>query len=366
MRPGSAAVREAIASARSQPVASALTIVLVAGMVVAVMLTSGRTVGAQRDVLSSIDSVGTRAIVIRADDGAGVTSDVLERIGRIDGIAWAGAFSSSVDATNSLIAGGPAVPVRYAYGDQLDQIGLPPGVTTQGNDAYASAEALDRLGLPDVVGGVTLSSGASYNLAGELSSPSFLHEFEPLVLVPRPTAAGNEPVNLIVVIARSPELVAPVANGVLPLLDATDPTAVTVETSETLAQLRSLIESQLGSFSNGLVLALLGLTAFLLATILYGLVTLRRKDFGRRRALGATRGLIVAILLTQTVVLALLGVATGTVLAALVLRISGDPLPGASYLLALAVITLATAVISALAPAATASRREPIRELRVP
>ena len=365
MRPGSAAVREAIASARSQPVASALTIVLVAGMVVAVMLTSGRTVGAQRDVLSSIDSVGTRAIVIRADDGAGVTSDVLERIERIDGIAWAGAFSSSVDATNSLIAGGPAVPVRYAYGDQLDQIGLPAGVT-QGNDAYASAEALDRLGLPDVVGGVTLSNGASFNLAGELSSPSFLHQFEPLVLVPRPTAAGNEPVNLIVVIARSPELVAPVANGVLPLLDATDPTAVTVETSETLAQLRSLIESQLGSFSNGLVLALLALTAFLLATILYGLVTLRRKDFGRRRALGATRSFIVTILLTQTVLLALLGVVTGTALAALVLRISGDPLPGAGYLLALAIITLATAVISALAPAAAASRREPIRELRVP
>ncbi len=366
MTPGFATVRESVASARSQPVASVLTIVLVAGMVVAVMLTSGRTVGAQRDVLSSIDSAGTRTITIRADDSAGVTSDVLNRIDRIDGIAWAGAFSSAIDARNSLIADGTAVPVRYAYGDQLDQIGIPTGAEAQGNGAYASTQALDRLGLPDIAGGLTLMSGESYNVAGKLSPPSFLREFEPLVLVPRPDATGNEPVSLVLVIARSPELVAPVAHGVLPLLDASDPTKVTVETSETLAQLRSLIESQLGTFSNGLVLALLAVTAFLLATILYGLVVMRRKDFGRRRALGATRSFIIAILLTQTLVLALLGVVTGTTLSALVLRISGDPMPGVNYLLALAVITLATATISAVAPAATASRREPIRELRVP
>ena len=53
----------------------------------------------------------------------------------------------------------------------------------------------------------------------------------------------------MLVIARSPELVAPVAHGVLPLLDASDPTKVTVKTCETLAQLRSLSVSDAGTGS---------------------------------------------------------------------------------------------------------------------
>ena len=59
-------IREAIATARSQPVASALTVFMVAGMILAVMLTTGRTVGAEQEVLGSIDSAGTRSITIRA------------------------------------------------------------------------------------------------------------------------------------------------------------------------------------------------------------------------------------------------------------------------------------------------------------
>jgi hypothetical protein len=69
--------REAGAAARSQPVASVLTLLLVAGMIVAVIRTTGRTVGAEQDVLHSIDSVGTRTVTIRADQDAGVTNSAL-------------------------------------------------------------------------------------------------------------------------------------------------------------------------------------------------------------------------------------------------------------------------------------------------
>lgn len=41
-----AVVREALASARSQPVASVMSIVMVVGMCATVLLTTGRTVGA--------------------------------------------------------------------------------------------------------------------------------------------------------------------------------------------------------------------------------------------------------------------------------------------------------------------------------
>lgn len=366
MRPVLAVVREAVASALSGPVASVVTVLMVAGMIVTVMLTTGRTVGAEQEVLSSIDSAGTRSIVVRAETGAGVTSDVMDRISGIEGVEWAAAFSSAVDATNTAVPDGTRVPVRYAYGPHLETLGIPASNPLPGQLAYASATALEQLGLPDVVGGVTLTSGLDYGMAGRLEVPDFLAAFEPVVLVPQPEPTGAEPVNVLVVIASRPDLVSPVSDAVLSVLAADDPTKITVQTSEALAQLRALVQGQLGTFSRGLVLIMLAITGLLVAVILYGLVMMRRKDFGRRRALGATRGLIIGLLLTQTVLLALVGVVVGAGVAVIVLLAAGDPLPGAGFFASVGVLALATATVAAVIPAIVASRREPIRELRVP
>lgn len=359
-------LREAAASARSQPVASVVTGLMVAGMILAVMLTTGRTVGAEQQVLGSIDSAGTRSIIVRADTAAGITSDVLDRTARIEGIQWAGAFSSAVDATNAQVLDGTRVPVRYLYTENLGPLGVPAESAVPGDLAWASKTALEQLGLPERAGGITLTNGAQYGVAGSLEVPDFLSGFEPAVFVPQPEATGTEPVNILVVVAATPELVAPVSDAVRSVLAPDDASKVTIETSEVLAQLRGMIQQQLGSFSRGLVLALLGLTGGLVAVLLYGLVMLRRKDFGRRRALGATRGLIVGLLLVQTGLLAVIGAGVGTAASLVVLVASGDPLPGVPFTSALAVLTLSTALVAAAIPAVIASRREPIRELRVP
>lgn len=361
-----AILREAAASARSQPVASVVTVLTIIGMILGVMLTTGRTVGAEQQVLGSIDSAGTRSITVRADSTAGITSDVLDRIAQVEGIEWAAAFSSATDATNAAVPDGTRVPVRYLYTAHLDRLGIPDASALPGEIAWASQTALDHLGLPETAGGITLTSGASYAVAGSLDVPDFLAGFEPAVFVPQPEATGAEPVNVLVVIADEPELVAPVSDAVRSVLAPDDSSKVTIETSEALAQLRGMIQDQLGSFSRGLVLALLGLTGGLVAILLYGLVMMRRKDFGRRRALGATRSLIVTLLLVQTGILALIGIAIGTTASTIILRTGGDPLPGIAFTGALAVLTFVTALIAAAVPAIIASRREPIRELRVP
>jgi len=366
MRTFAAVVREAYASAKSQPVASALTMLMVAGMIVTVMLTTGRAVAAEQSVLSSIDSAGTRSIVVRADDGAGVTSDVLDRIAGVEGIEWAAAFSSAIDATNTLVPDGTRVPVRFAYGTSLDRLGIPSASPLPGALAYASHEALEKLGLPEAVGGITLTTGADFAVAGIITTPEFLASFEPVTLVPQPDATGDEVVNVVVVIAARPDLVSPVADATLSVLAADDPTKVTVQTSEALAQLRALIQGQLGSFSRGLVLVVLTITGTLVAIILYGLVMMRRRDFGRRRALGATRGLIIGLLLTQTALLAVGGAVLGTLIGTIGLAATGDPLPGLLFVMATGILAVATAIAAAIVPALTASRREPISELRVP
>ncbi len=359
-------LREATATARSQPVASALTVLMITGMIVAVMLTTGRTVAAEQQILGTIDSVGTRSITIRAEEGAGVTSDVIDRLAHIDGIEWSGAFSGAVDATNSIILDGRKVPVRYAYTAHLDALNIPASSPLPGETAHASARALRELGVLDHSGSITLSTRASYALTGPITVPDFLAVLQPLVLIPQPAADGSEPVNVIIVIAKSPDLVAPVSTAAISVLAATDPTKVTVQTSESLAQLRALIQGQLGGYSRGLVLALTALTGTLVAILLYGLVMMRRRDYGRRRALGATRGLIITLLIAQTGVLALIGIVIGLIITSALLAITNSPSPGAGFTAALSILALATALIAALIPALIASRREPIRELRVP
>lgn len=359
-----ALLKEAAASARSQLVASILTVLVVAGMIVTVMMTTGRTVAAEQQVLSSIDDAGTRAIQVRADDAAGVTTAVLDRIHAIDGIEWAAAFSSAIDATNALIPDGTKVPVRYIYSDHLDQLGMDSPIRTQPT-AFASETALAQLGLPDIGGAVALGTGTTAAIGGKIVVPDYLSSFEPVVFIPGDRTTPQT-VNVLLVIAETPELVAPLADAVSSVLGAEDPRKVAIDTSESLAQLRGLIQSQLSSASRTLVLALLGLMSLLVAVIHYGLVMLRRKDFGRRRALGATRAYIVTILVTQTALLTLVGISFGALISTGVSLALRDPLPGTEFTLAVGILALAAAVGAAVVPAVVASRREPIRELRVP
>ena len=148
--------------------------------------------------------------------------------------------------------------------------------------------------------------------------------------------------------------------------DLFDAQLVTVETSANLAQLRQLIDAQLGGAGRALVLSIFGLTAVLVAAILYALVMMRRKDFGRRRALGASRGLIVALVLSQVAVLSSLGSILGAGVSFAALAASTDPQPPPSYYTAIMLLAAATAVLAAGAPATAAAFRDPARELRVP
>ena len=92
---------------------------------------------------------------------------------------------------------------------------------------------------------------------------------------------------------------------------------------------------------------------------------MRRKDYGRRRALGASRSFIISLLLTQTALLALVGSIIGAILATAILLIMGDPLPGIPFTAAVTVLAILASALGAVIPAIVASRREPIRELRV-
>lgn len=361
-----AILREALATATAQPVASIVSIVMVAGMCATVLLTTGRTVGAEQAVLGSIDSAGTRSIIVRAQTDAGLDTSVLDRLAHVHGIEWAAAFGPAQDATNAAIPDGQRVPVRTAWGDHLTALGIPPSQPSNGPTGWASAEALTQLGMTAPVGGLSSRNGLDIAVVGQVAVPDYLAFLEPVVLAPQLAAPTPAEVSVLVVIAERPDLVAPIAQTVLSVLAVDDPTKATLSTSEDLANLRALVQGQLGSFGRNLVLVIFLVTALLVATILYGLVMLRRKDFGRRRALGASQSLIVGLLLTQMAALSGAGALLGILGATLALLITDDPLPGPGFIAAVGLLALLVGLAAATVPALTAARRDPLTELRVP
>lgn len=360
-----ALLREAVATARSQRVASLVSIIMIAGVCAAVLLTTGRSVGAEQDVLASIDSSGTRSIVVRAEPAAGVDSSVLTRIEDVRGIEWVAAFGPATDVTNEALPSGLNVPARRIYAADPTKAGLPGRSEPDGSSAWVSAKARDALGMVDAAGSVVDGDGRAMVVRGDLRPPENLSFLEPLVVSPAPIEETGA-VSVIVVVATRPELVAPLSKVVSSVIAPDDPSGVTVTTSESLATLRALVQGQLGAFGRELALLVFAVTGLLTSVILYGLVMMRRKDFGRRRALGATRGLIVALLLAQMVIVSVIGAVLGTGVATAVLIAGHVPIPGPAFILSVVVLAVFVGVVSALVPAVAASRRDPLRELRVP
>ncbi|WP_159078215.1 FtsX-like permease family protein [Salinibacterium hongtaonis] len=221
--------------------------------------------------------------------------------------------------------------------------------------------------MTDGVGNVTTLLGRDFDLAGEVQTPGYLAFLEPVIVVPSQFDRSEPaPVAVLVVVAARPDLIAPVSQAVQSVLGVSDPSTITISTSEDLADLRAIIEQQLGSFGRELVVAVFALTGVLVAAILYGLVMLRRKDFGRRRALGASQSFIVMLLLIQVAALAAVGAFFGSAGALTGLLLSGDPLPGVDYFIAVGVFAVAVGVLAAVVPAWVAATRDPLKELRVP
>lgn len=339
--------------------------ILVAGMTIAILATAGRTAGAQTEVLSSIDAVGSRSITVQADLSAGLESSVLDTVTHISAVEVVVGLGPAHDVENASFPS-QRVPMRFAYGVASEVLGAS-NAPVAGTHSYVTDAARHRLGLRGAAGGLIRSdSGQTLSVAGQIHLPPYMEQYEPLVVAVDPDDATPGPLGLMVVVAKRPSDVAAVAAAVQSVLVVEDPSKVRVSTNARVAELRSEIEGQLGASNRELVLGIYVLTAVLVCAVLSGVVMLRRKDFGRRRALGASRGLIVALVLLQTAWPSLIGVLLGSGGTTLFLVSVGFPAAPPLYTGAVAITSLGIAVTAALLPAWLASRRDPLLELRIP
>ncbi len=357
---------EAIRMGAARPVSSTVTGLIVAGVCAVILSTTGQSVQAERQVLGRIDEAGTRSVIVTDTNGsAGIRPGAVDRISRLSGVEWVVGFGPATDVHAAGIPGGKPAAVRAVYGT------LPPEVDTSGRDMTAGTvlvgpDAQASLGLAVSAGGVVAKDGTDYAVVGRFDAVDplgFLNRS--LIAAPNPDAV--DPVlRTIHILVDRPEDVAPVADAIYGLLDAEDPTSVGIQTSETLAEIRKAVQGELGRYSRRLVTVILAVGLVLVGLNIYGTVSTARRDFGRRRALGASRADIIGLVTTQTVAVAAIGAAAGTAIGgAIIWRLTGTP-PDTAFTAAVATLSILAAAIAAIPPAMVAAWRDPVSVLRVP
>lgn len=363
----SALVRESFASMVAYKAASILSVIIVAGMCLIVLLTAGKSEGMRTALTDSLDSAGARTLVFASTNGTPFDAQAIDALTGLNTISELTAVGPANDV--QAVTDGTKLPLRSLFTDTPGELGLqvlpPSGSELSGTVAYMSAQAGKVIGAVDGTVAVQNSAGTTYSAAVGLRVPDALAFLEPLAVVPRPLAEAHN-ATAVVVTASDAAAVAPLVKTVTGILAGDNPQDLRVTTSQELADLAELLTGQFGVFEKSMVAGAMVLSAILVAAIQAGLMMIKRKDYGRRRALGASRALIMGLILGQAAFVSAAGILLGTLGAVLFLAGTGSPVPSLVYLTAVAFLTLITCLIASILPAIGAAYRDPIKELRVP
>lgn len=356
-------LREAVANARAERWGTVVTALVVAASAATIHVVAVHAASTEAAVLAAIDAQGTRTVVVRATEPV-LTAQFVDTLGAVTNVESVLGLGGARDATAAAVPGGPRIGVRTAYG-RLGR--LPVSISAIGADrvAWASPASTAVVGMPSGRGALRLLDGEEIAVTSILDVPDFLHELEPLTVLPL-DGSGRFALDAVHILVRDAQDAEPVAGLVRGLLAGASPDAVSIQTSESLVQLRTQVGGTLATGGRATILLVVTGACLLAMLNVVGAVLVRRRDLGRRRALGATQLTIVLLIVAQTGLVALAASTAGTALAAVWTLAQGGPQVGLHNLVA-AVLALSLGPAAAAAlPAALAAGRDPLRELRVP
>jgi putative ABC transport system permease protein len=360
-----ALLREVAASARAQRVPTALVAVLVAAMCLTAILTVGRAAAAQRQVQHRLEDAGSRQIEVTDQKGKGfLTPATVGAAATMDTVERAVGVTLPRDTTNVAVgAGGTPVPYWQVVGSLRDVAVLTSGRWPNLGEAVASDRALAQLGLDEPAGAVSAGPNtAAVAVVGTFRARAPFDTLDAGLVGP---AAPGTPAHALDVVVRAAPDAELTQAAVLALLARPDPTDVTVRSPRTLAEVQADVLGDLARYDRALLLAVLATGAALVAAVTLGDVLLRRRDLGRRRALGATRGVLTTLVVARAALGGLVGAALGCLCGvALAARVGGAP--GAGFVVGTGLLAVLSAAVAAVGPAVVAARQDPVRVLRTP
>jgi len=357
-------VEEAARTATAQRVSSAMVAVLCAAICTVTLLTVGRTAAAEETVLARLDTAGSRLLVVSDDRDAGlVTPAVLQVLSGLDTVERVVGVDTPFDVVNGVVGdGAERVPAWRVAGDPAQVVSLVEGRWPAPGEALVSDAARRRLGMAEPFGFATDTAGVEYPVVGAFTARAPFEAFEAGLVVVADPATATDSVHLVVTGVEAARITEALT---LALLAPPDLSQVSVQSPAALADLQRAVSGDLGEYGRGILLLTLGGGAFLIAVVVLAEVLLRRRDLGRRRALGASRWALVGLMVNRTVIAAMPGAAVGTVVGLVAVMRAGDPVP-VGFAVAVALLTVLVAAVAAVLPAVLAATRDPVSVLRTP
>lgn len=359
--------RELIAVTRAQRAASLVTAVVGAAVCLLVLATTGQTATTEASVLATVDQAGSRTLVVQDPEGAaGLMAHGLDAVARLDGVDWILALGPAYDVRAAALgSAAPPVTARAFYTP------LPPALVHHSGRAPEPGEALVGIGAQRLLG-LTQAAGALDAGHDQLGAVGSFRARDPLgdlddTVLTRGAPGPDAPVRTLYVVARDITDVAPL-EAVLPgmLVLKNQPGHLVVSSPTELAQLQRVVGGELGKGSRRVMVGVLLGGLVLICTTMIGATLARRRDFGRRRAMGASRGHLLVFVVAQAGISVAVGATVGTLLGMGALGFVRGELPAWSFCLAVPVLTVIVGLLAALPPAVYAAWRDPVLVLRTP
>ena len=354
---------EAVRAAASQRVSSVLVAMLCAAICAVTLLTVGRTAAAEDQVLSRLDTAGSRLLVVTDDRDAGlVTPAAVQVLAGLDTVERAIGVDPPSDVVNTVVGdGGDRLPAWRITGDLDQVVQLTAGRWPQPGEALVATDAQERLGFTHPAGSVA-SGDTQHDVVGGFTAREPFDNFNAGLIIAGDGATAARSVHVVVAsveAARATEALT------IATLGPTDPADVSIQSPAALADLQLAVSGDLGDYGRGILALTLGGGAFLITVVVLAEVLLRRRDLGRRRALGAPRWALVTLVLARTITAAVPGAAIGVGAGAVTAHAWAQP-PPAAFTAATATLTVLVAAAAAIAPALIAAGRDPVGVLRTP
>lgn len=369
-----ALIRDSLAATRAQ-IATTITLVLVLATVCfAILVTTGQAAANEAQIISQIDSAGTRVIVLFDQGGdAEILSTAPAGIEMISDVSWAIGLGEAVDVVNPLLPDGRAAS-RQFVGGLPPELPIVRGRAPRPGEAIVGVSAAPRLNLGIGLGAVqAVGVGGQSAIAGLNDPVGVVGVFDatgPLASLLNTVLIAAEPgdidyLRFVYVMADNVNVIDRLETVLATATPANNLTALIVETPSGAIAVRELIAGNLGAAGRQLMAVIMGVGAVLIAVTMFAATINRRREFGRRRALGATRSTLIVALLLQTAVAAVLGILLGTVSGLVVLWLSVNHLPLWQFTFGVTGLAFLLTLLAATPVAANAANRDPLRILRV-
>jgi putative ABC transport system permease protein len=358
-----ALVGEAGAFAASRKIPTVIVGLLAAVICVLGSATAGRTVQAAGRIQATLNGAGSRYLEVDSTVGPGLLpSNVVESVTGLSHVEVGLGVATAIDVWSGRRGGGDTVPAWGVEGGLTKAVKLVAGRWPGPGEAIVSASQVSRLGL-DGPAGFLARTGEEYPIVGFYKPTGPFKDFGEGALIGH--GPGMDGASRLMVLADSSVAASWVEEQTMGIIAASGSQNLEITSPVTLASLQSKLSSGFNQYAGGVFALILALGVGIIAIVVLTDVLMLRSDLGRRRALGATRGTIAALVTGRTLIPTIIGALTGSVVAVIVGHTTGT-YPGTKFTLAVAVLCLLAGIVASLPPAAIAMAQDPVKALRTP